>query len=53
VKQAAVVTDHDSRILARRRLSCRAWELGSLLDWAVERARAARFASVTVACDRS
>ena len=33
-KQAAVVTDHDSRVLARRRLTARAWELGELLDWA-------------------
>jgi hypothetical protein len=32
-KQAAVVTDHDSRVLARRTLSCRSWELGELLDW--------------------
>ena len=31
VKQAAVVTDHDSRVLARRRVSARAWELGTLL----------------------
>jgi transposase len=51
VKQAAVVCDHDSRVLARRRVSCRAWELGTLLDWAVERATAAGFASVTVACE--
>jgi transposase len=51
VKQAAVVTDHDSQVVARRRVSCRAWELGGLLDWAVERARAAGFASVTVACE--
>jgi transposase len=50
-KQAAVVTDHDSRVLARRRLSCRAWELGELLDWALQRARAAGFTSVTVACE--
>ncbi len=27
-KQAAVVTDHDSRVIARRRVSARAWELG-------------------------
>jgi transposase len=33
--RAAVVTDHDSRVLARRRLSCRPWELGGLLDWAL------------------
>ena len=51
VKQAAVVCDHDSRVLARRRVSARAWELGTLLDWAVERATAAGFASVTVACE--
>ncbi len=50
-KQAAVVADHDSRVIARRRVTCRAWELGSLLDWAVERARAAGFTSVTVACE--
>src|SRR5215204_7374207 len=51
VKQAAVVIDHDSQVVARRRVSCRAWELGGLLDWAVERARAAGFTSVTVACE--
>jgi hypothetical protein len=28
-KQAAVVTDHDSRVVARRRVSARAWELGA------------------------
>src|SRR5690242_7059946 len=50
-KQAAVVTDHDSRVLARRRVSARAWELGELLDWAVARASAAGFASVTMACE--
>jgi transposase len=50
-KQAAVVTDHDSRVLARRRVSARAWELGDLLEWAVSRAAAAGFASVTVACE--
>jgi transposase len=50
-KQAAVVTDHDSRVIARRRVTARAWELGELLDWAVARARAAGFGSVTVACE--
>jgi transposase len=50
-KQAVVVTDHDSRVIARRRLSVRAWELGELLDWAAARARAAGFVSVTVACE--
>jgi transposase len=50
-KQAAVVTDHDSQVLARRRITCRAWQLGELLDWATAQARAAGFASVTVACE--
>ncbi len=50
-KQAAVVTDHDSRVIARRRVTARAWELGGLLDWALARARVAGFASVTVACE--
>ena len=49
--QAAVVTDHDSRVIARRRVRARAWELGELLDWAVARAAGAVFASVTVACE--
>jgi transposase len=49
--QAAVVTDHDSRVIARRRVSARAWELGEVLDWAVARAGGAGFVSVTVACE--
>jgi len=48
---AAVVTDHDSRVIARRQVRARAWELGELLDWAVARASEAGFASVTVACE--
>jgi transposase len=51
VEQAIVVADHDSRVLARRRVLCRAWQLGQVLDWAVAKARAAGFASVTVACE--
>jgi transposase len=27
-KQALVVTDHDSRVLARRRVRAKAWQLG-------------------------
>jgi transposase len=50
-KQAAVVTGHDSRVIARRRVTARAWELGELLDWAAGRAKAAGFESVTVACE--
>src|SRR5260221_2906872 len=48
-KQAAVVTDHDSRVIARRRVIARAWELGGLLDWAVARAVSAGVVSVAVA----
>ena len=33
-KQMVVVTDHESRVLARRTFRCRAWDLGSALDWA-------------------
>lgn len=50
-KQMAVVTDHESRVLARRTFRRRAWELGTALDWACERAIAAGFAGVTVAVE--
>jgi hypothetical protein len=33
-KQMVVVCDHDSRVLARRTFRCRAWDLGTALDWA-------------------
>jgi hypothetical protein len=36
-KQMVVVTDHDSRVFARKTFRCRAWELGSALDWAAAR----------------
>jgi transposase len=50
-KQMVVVTDHDSRVLARRTFRCRAWDLGVALDWAVARAAAKGFTAVTVACE--
>ena len=37
-KQMVVVTDHDSKVLARRTFRCKAWDLGAALDWAPERA---------------
>jgi transposase len=49
--QALVVTDHDSKVLARRAPRCKAWQLGEVLDWAVAKAQARGFASVTVACE--
>jgi transposase len=50
-KQMVVVTDHESRVLARRCFRRRAWELGAALDWAAARAAAAGFAGVTVAVE--
>jgi len=50
-KQMVVVTDHDSRVLARRTFRCRAWDLGVALDWAADRATAKGFAGVIVACE--
>jgi hypothetical protein len=50
-KQVVVVTDHDSKVIARRTFRCRAWDLGSALDWARERAMAKGWAGVTVGCE--
>jgi transposase len=50
-KQMVVVTDHDSKVLARRMFRVKAWDLGAALDWAAERAAQVGFAGVTVACE--
>ena len=50
-KQMVVVTDHDSKVLARKTFRCRAWDLGIALDWAADRARGTGWAGVTVACE--
>ncbi len=50
-KQMVVVTDHDSRVIARRTFRCRAWDLGAALDWAAGRAAAHGWAGVTVSCE--
>ena len=50
-KQMVVVTDHDSKVLARRTFRCRAWDLGVALDWAADRATAKGFGGVTVSCE--
>jgi transposase len=50
-KQMVVVTDHDSKVIARKTFRCRAWDLGSALDWAAGRAVAAGWAGVTVSCE--
>jgi hypothetical protein len=48
-KQMVVVTDHDSKVFARKTFRCRAWDLGVALDWAADRARAKGWVGVTVA----
>ena len=50
-KQMVVVTDHDSKVIARRTFRCRAWDLGVALDWAAGRAAAKGWAGVTVSCE--
>jgi transposase len=50
-KQAVVVCDHDSQVLARKMVKVRAWELGSVLDWAHRIAGRHGFAGVTVGCE--
>jgi transposase len=49
--QMVVVTDHDSKVLARRTFRCKAWDLGDALDWASERSARAGYAGATVACE--
>jgi transposase len=49
--QSVVVTDHDSRVLARRTFRCRAWDLGMALDWSAGQASRAGYQGVTVACE--
>ena len=50
-KQAVVVCDHDSQVLARKTVKLRAWELGPVLDWARRIAHAHGFVGVTVGCE--
>jgi transposase len=50
-KQAVVVCDHESRVLARQTVKARAWELGPVLEWAQRIAGRHGFAGVTVGCE--
>ena len=50
-KQALVLADHDSRVLARKRVRAEAWELGPVSDWARRVAHSHGFAGVTVGCE--
>jgi transposase len=50
-KQAAVVTDHDSRVLGRRMFAGDAWVIDQILDWAGPIAAKAGFAGVVLGCE--
>jgi len=50
-RQAAALTDHDSRVLARWRPRCSPWQLDDLLERALRAALSAGFSGITVACE--
>jgi transposase len=50
-KQALVVTGQDGQVLGRRSPRVSVHGLGSVLDWAAGKARAAGYAGATVACE--
>jgi transposase len=50
-KQVFALTDHDSRVLARRTARCRPWQLGEAIEWGRAEAVAAGFGGVTLACE--
>ena len=50
-KQVFALTDHDSRVIARRTVRCRPWQLAEAISWGQEQALAAGFAGVTLACE--
>ena len=50
-KQAVAVCDPDSRVLARRTVTAKAWQLGQAVAWGIARAREAGFDSLVVACE--
>jgi len=50
-KQAAVLVDHEGRVLARKMVMVKAHRLGGLLEWAAGQAARAGFAGLAVACE--
>ena len=50
-KQVCALTDQDSRVLARRTVKVKAWQLREAVAWGLARAAAAGFSSVVVACE--
>jgi transposase len=50
-KQVCALTDEDSRVLARRTVRCKAWELSDAVEWGLARAAEAGYSQVVVACE--
>src|SRR3954449_1820836 len=50
-KQVFALTDHDSRVLARRTVRCRPGQLDEAIEWGRAQAAAAGFVGVTLACE--
>jgi transposase len=50
-KQAAVLVDHEGRVLARKTVRAKAHQLGGLLGWAAGQAVRAGFGGLVVACE--
>jgi transposase len=50
-KQVCALTDQDSRVLARRTVKVKAWQLREAVKWGLAQAAAAGFSSVVVACE--
>ncbi|MDP1806621.1 MAG: IS110 family transposase, partial [Acidimicrobiales bacterium] len=50
-KQVCALTDPDSKVLARRTVRCKAWQLSDAVKWGLARAVEAGFTHVVVACE--
>ena len=50
-KQVCALVDQDSRVLARRTVKCKAWQLHEAVGWGMAQAARAGFALVVVACE--
>jgi len=50
-KQVCVLTDHVSRVLARRTVWCRPWGLVEVIEWGRREAVGAGYVGVTVSCE--
>ena len=50
-KQVCALTDQDSRVLGRRTVKAKAWQLADVVTWGLAQAAAAGFSSVVTACE--